>query len=173
MLSTVRAADDLRPSKGGPAGDAPKQNGAVNHYNTAETELVRLRTSQREAVATSASSHPSNAAADAVVMAGNGVMSTSGVQLPEGQRSRDAEPSLQPQLPQRLEQLRQALDGPSLQGPQRSAALRAFATLCLACSPPATQAASQVRAGSHLVVIKRSTCERARCKLHTECETPR
>ncbi len=173
VLSTGRAADDLRLSKGGPAGDAAKQNGAVDHFTAPETELIRLRTSQQEAVALSAGSPPSSAAADASVVAANGVMSTSGMRLPGAQQLRVVEPSLQPQLVQRLERLREALDGPSVQGPQRSAALRAFATLCLACSPQSTQAASQVRTGSRLIIFNRSTWQPARCKLHTDYETPR
>ena len=144
MLSTVRAADDPRLRKGGLSSDAGKQNGAVNHSTTAETELVGLKGSQQEAVATPAKLLPPRPAPAAATAAENGALSTSGAHPAGAQRSQDAEPSLQPQLLQRLGTLREALDGRSLQGPQRSVALRAFATLCLACSPPATQAAGQV-----------------------------
>ena len=144
VLSTTRAADDPRVKKGSAVSGAAKQNGAVSHFAVTETELVRVVANQQEPVATLARSAPPNGTPAPTTAAVNGALSTSGAHPPAAQRLPETTPSLHPQLLQRLQSLREALDGQSVQGAQRSAALRAFATLCLACSPPSQPTASQV-----------------------------
>ena len=141
VLSTVRAADDSPLLKGSPTADVAKLNGVANHVAPSETELVKLAGSQHEASAMPARASPSSAAPAAAIAIANG-MSTSDVHHPDARRLPELEPPLRPQLLQRMQTLREALDGQQLKGPQRSEALRAFAMLCLACSPPST--ASQV-----------------------------
>ena len=145
VLSTAKAADVPAQLKSSPNNDAAKQNGAVSHFATAETELVRVARSQQEPLAVPARA-PLHRAAPAVVSAAtNGAVGTSYAEHLDAQRLQEPEPPLRPQLLQRMQTLREALDAQSLKEPQRSAALRAFSMLCLACSPPAQSAASQVR----------------------------
>ena len=151
QTSTLKAADDPRLLQSTPAGTAAAlRNGAVNHFTSKETQLVKLPTSQRPAVIMSAETSPPSPAVMATLAAANGAVTTTHLAPGDSQpAATQAEPPLRPQLLQRMQSLKEALDSQSLREPLRSTALRAFSTLCLACSPAAQASDSQVRFEDH------------------------
>jgi hypothetical protein len=149
QISTFKSADDPRLLQSTPAGAAAAlQNGAVDHITSKETQQVKLATSQRAVTMSAETSPPSLAVMAATAAAGDAVTVTRAAPG-HSQRAAQAEPPLQPQLLQRMQSLKEALDSQSMREPQRGAALRAFSTLCLACSPAAQASDSQVRAEDH------------------------